>query len=74
MSRSKAFLFVVVLGCFWLLFRYLEGGEQTMALIATTLIVRGKMAFSEVPTTLKDQVRQMLNDIDMDQLIEEKAK
>lgn len=45
-----------------------------MALIATTLIVRGKMAFSEVPTTLKDQVRQMLNDIDMDQLIEEKAK
>ncbi|MFE4201137.1 CD1375 family protein [Aneurinibacillus aneurinilyticus] len=45
-----------------------------MALIATTLIVRGKMTFSEVPTTLKDQVRQMLNDIDMDQLIKEQAE
>lgn len=39
-----------------------------MALIATTLIVREKMTFAEVPDSLKDKVRQMLNDLDMGEL------
>ncbi len=67
---SKVFLFTVVSGCFWLLFRYLKGGEQTMALIATTLIVRGKMTFAEVLDSLKDKVHQMLGDLDMGELAE----
>lgn len=44
-----------------------------MALIATTLIVRQKMAFDQVPVTLQAQVRQMLVDLDMGELAGEPA-
>ncbi|MBN6186395.1 hypothetical protein JQN58_05265 [Aneurinibacillus sp. BA2021] len=63
--RSKVFFFVLSL--------LVKGGEQTMALIATTLIVRGKMSFSDVPVTLQAQVRQMLIDLDMGELAGETA-
>lgn len=43
----------------------------TMAMIYTTLIVKGKKEFADVPPKLKEQVRQLLIDIDCEHLITE---
>jgi hypothetical protein len=44
---------------------------ETMAMIYVSLIVKGLKNFAEVPATLKDQVRQILIDIDCEHLITE---
>ena len=41
-----------------------------MAVIYATLIVKGVKKFSEVPDRIKDQVRQVLIDLECDHLIE----
>lgn len=40
-----------------------------MAMIYVSLIVKGLKTFSDVPDTLKEQVRQILIDIDCEHLI-----
>lgn len=45
--------------------------ENVMAVVYCSLIVKGKKKFSEVPDRLKDQVRQILIDIDCEYLIDE---
>lgn len=42
-----------------------------MAMIYVSLIVKGAKTFAEVPSTLKEQVRQILIDIDCEHLIVE---
>ena len=42
---------------------------ETMAMIYVSLIVKGVKTFAEVPNTLKEQVRQILIDIDCEHLI-----
>lgn len=42
-----------------------------MAVIYATLIVKGVKTFKEVPDKIKDQVRQVLIDLDCGHLIEE---
>lgn len=42
-----------------------------MAMVYATLIVKGKKTFAQVPATLKDQVRQILIDLECEYLIEE---
>ncbi|MPM28495.1 hypothetical protein SDC9_75021 [bioreactor metagenome] len=42
-----------------------------MAVIYATLIVKGKKTFTEVPSTIKDQVRQVLIDLECESLIGE---
>ena len=42
-----------------------------MAMVYVSLIVKGKKTFSQVPDKLKDEVRQILIDIDCEYLIEE---
>lgn len=42
-----------------------------MAVIYATLIVKGVKTFKEVPDKIKDQVRQVLIDLECDHLIEE---
>ncbi len=42
-----------------------------MAKIYAILIVKGVKTFSEVPAKIKDQVKQVLIDLDCDHLIEE---
>ncbi len=44
---------------------------ETMAMIYVSLIVKGLKTFAEVPHTLKEQVRQILIDIDCEHLIVE---
>ena len=49
----------------------LKGGEIIMAIIYATLIIKGAKTFKDVPVTLKEQVRQVLIDLEMEHLIVE---
>lgn len=40
-----------------------------MAVVYATLIIKGKKTFAEVPAKLKEQVRQILIDLDCEDLI-----
>lgn len=42
-----------------------------MAVIYVALIIKGKRTFSSVPATIKEQVRQMLIDLELEELIDE---
>lgn len=42
-----------------------------MAIIYATLIVKGKKTFVQVPDKIKDQVRQVLIDLECEDLIKE---
>ena len=43
--------------------------KMTMAIIYATLIIKGKKAFRDVPVTIKEQVRQILIDLECEDLI-----
>ena len=45
--------------------------EETMAKVYATLIIKGKLKFSEVPDTQKEKVRQVLIDLECEELIAE---
>ena len=55
---------------FWLLLKS-EGGEGMMALFFAQRIILGKLTFKEVPSTLKDGVKEVLIDSGLESLIEE---
>jgi len=40
-----------------------------MAIIYATLIIKGKKTFAEVPDLIKEQVRQVLIDLECEELI-----
>lgn len=44
---------------------------ETMAVVYATLIIKGKKTFAEVPEKIKNQVRQVLIDLECEDLIEE---
>lgn len=44
---------------------------KTMAVIYVTLIIKGKRTFASVPRVLKETVRQMLIDLELENLIDE---
>lgn len=56
-----------------LLFHILFGkeGEDMMAMLWAQQIMLGKKKFSQVPALLKEKVREILIDSDMEELIEE---
>ena len=54
-----------------LLMFLLDRKGDTMAVVYATLIIKGKKTFSQVPASLKEQVRQILIDLDCEHLIEE---
>lgn len=41
-----------------------------MAVIYATLIIKGKKTFAEVPTVLKDKVKEILIDLELPELAE----
>ncbi len=43
---------------------------KEMAVIYATLIVKGKKAFADVPERIKEQVREILTDLDCPELAE----
>jgi len=48
-----------------------EGGIEIMAIVYALLIIKGKKTFSDVPAKLKDQVREILIDMECPELAEE---
>ena len=54
-----------------LLFLVLRKEVDTMAVIYATLIVKGRKTFRQVPDKIKDQVRQVLVDLECEELITE---
>lgn len=54
-----------------LLFLLLRKEVETMAVIYATLIVKGRKTFRQVPDKIKDQVRQVLVDLECEELITE---
>lgn len=44
---------------------------NVVAIVYATLIVKGKKTFAQVPAALKEQVRQILIDLDLPELAEE---
>lgn len=43
---------------------------KEMAVVYATLIIKGKKTFAEVPDTIKEQVKQVLIDLDCGELAE----
>ena len=58
---------IFLLFCRWIFRREI----MEMAMAYATLIIKGKKNFADVPDRLKDQVRQILIDLDCEDLIEE---
>lgn len=55
-----------------LLILWLCGKEvESVAVIYATLIVKGKKTFAQVPVKIQEQVRQVLIDLECEELIEE---
>ena len=53
-----------------LLFLLLRKEVDTMAVIYATLIVKGRKTFRQVPDKIKDQVRQVLVDLECEELLQ----
>lgn len=64
MKISIVLLIIVAIGL-------LVKENKDMAVIYATLIIKGKKTFSQVPSTLKAEVKQILIDCDCEFLIEE---
>lgn len=43
---------------------------EDVAIVYATLIIKGRKTFADVPETLKEQVRQILIDLDLPELAE----
>ncbi len=54
-----------------LLFLLLRKEVETMAVIYATLIVKGKKTYAQVPEKIKSQVKQVLIDLECEDLITE---
>lgn len=55
----------------WFIVKFLFRKEvNSMAIIYATLIVKGKKTFAEVPTRIKEQVKEVLVDLDLGELAE----
>ena len=55
-----------------LLFLLLRKEVETMAIIYATLIIKGKKTYAQVPEKIKPQVKQVLIDLECEDLITEK--
>ena len=54
-----------------LLFLVLRKEVNDMAVIYATLIVKGKKTYAQVPDKIKPQVKQILIDLECEELLEE---
>ncbi len=54
-----------------LLFFVLRKEVEEMAVIYATLIIKGKKTFAQVPEKIREQVRQVLVDLECPELAEE---
>lgn len=59
--RMQLFILQMILG----------GGEIMMAMFFAQRVILGKTSFAEVPAKLKDQVRELLVDAGLPELVQE---
>ena len=59
--RMQIFILQLILG----------GGEIMMAMFFAQRVILGKTSFTEVPAKLKDQVRELLVDAGLPELVQE---
>ena len=59
--RMQLFLLQVIMG----------GGEIMMAMFFAQRVILGKMSFADVPEKLKEQVRELLVDAGLPELVQE---
>lgn len=52
------------------LYIFLRKDVKTMAVVYATLIIKGKKTFTDVPDRIKEQVKQVLIDLDCGELAE----
>ena len=45
-----------------------KGGNDDMAMVYVTLIIKGAKVFADVPATIQAQVKQLLIDLDLGEL------
>ena len=50
---------------------FIKGVVETMAIIYATLIIKGKKEYADVPARIKEQVKQVLIDLECEDLITE---
>ena len=56
----------------WFIIRILLGKEvQEMAVVYATLIIKGRKTINDVPVKIREQVKQVLIDLDLPELAEE---
>lgn len=48
--------------------KFLKGVVEIMAVIYATLIIKGKKEFADVPARIKEQVKQVLIDLECEDL------
>ena len=51
--------------------QFIKRGLLLMVVVYVTLIIKGKKTIHDVPAVLKEQVKQMLIDLDLPELAEE---
>ena len=55
----------------WILWLFFRKEVEEMAVIYATLIIKGKKTFAQVPVKIQDQVREVLIDLECEDLITE---
>ena len=50
---------------------FLRKVGDILAVVYATLIIKGSKTFKDVPSLIKDKVRQVLIDLDLEELIQE---
>jgi len=51
--------------------KFIKGVVETMAIIYATLIIKGKKNYADVPARIKEQVKQVLIDLECEELVTE---
>jgi hypothetical protein len=55
----------------WILWLFFRKEVEEMAVIYATLIIKGKKTFAQVPVKIQEQVREVLIDLECEDLINE---
>ena len=56
----------------WIILKLILGKDvMNMAVVYATLIIKGKKTIGDVPDRIKDQVKQVLIDLDLPELAED---
>ena len=64
-------VFLIVVSILLLILFLMNKEDKEMAVVYATLIIKGKRVFSSIPKTIKQQVADVLIDMELEELIDE---